>query len=177
MHDCRPPSRRGRRRPACVVNARVRQDGEGAVRRAPSWIARKILSCRASGSSPISSRKRVPPCREIGRTGVPRKSYSTERIVTKLRQAEVELGRGLPPRLNSGRDVPPGHSVQALLAAVADSERGTLKPEERDGDDAERRDALEHPHHGQGDRHEPHHAASGARSAATPRHGVVQAVA
>ena len=88
---------------------------------------------------------------------MPRKSYSTERIVTKLRQAEVELGRGLPPRLNSGRDVPPGHSVQALLAAVADSERGTLKPEERDGDDAERRDALEHPHHGQGDRHEPHH--------------------
>ena len=26
---------------------------------------------------------------------MPRKSYSTEQIVTKLRQAEVELGRGL----------------------------------------------------------------------------------
>ena len=31
---------------------------------------------------------------------MPRKRYSTEQIVTKLRQAEVELGRGLrvPPR-------------------------------------------------------------------------------
>ncbi len=27
---------------------------------------------------------------------MPRKRYSTEQIVTKLRQAEVELGRGLP---------------------------------------------------------------------------------
>ena len=28
---------------------------------------------------------------------MPRKRYSTEQIVTKLRQAEVELGRGLRP--------------------------------------------------------------------------------
>jgi len=27
---------------------------------------------------------------------MPRKRFSTEQIVTKLRQAEVELGRGLP---------------------------------------------------------------------------------
>ena len=28
---------------------------------------------------------------------MPRTRYSTEQIVTKLRQAEVELSRGLPP--------------------------------------------------------------------------------
>ena len=38
---------------------------------------------------------------------MPRKRYSTEPIVTKLRQAEVELGRGLrtPPGLQEARSV------------------------------------------------------------------------
>ena len=39
---------------------------------------------------------------------MPRKGYSTEQIVTKLRQAEVELELGTPVRVQPPQEVPTG---------------------------------------------------------------------
>ena len=52
---------------------------------------------------------------------MPRKRYSTEQIVTKLRQAEVDLGRGLrTPQVRSGpRNLDSGLSEISIVFQAA----------------------------------------------------------
>ena len=70
---------------------------------------------------------------------MPRKQYSTEQIITKLRQADVELGRGLKtPQVCKTL----GISEQTYLLSVAE---GIRRPPARPGQAAEGPRAGEYP--------------------------------
>ena len=75
----RPPWRRGRRRSACVVDGRLRQTGEGTVKRAPPRVLSRTVPSREKPSgprqpTPAATATAGQPGRRRGAAGAPRRT-------------------------------------------------------------------------------------------------------